>query len=65
MTNHKSKAPVAIAGIAVAAAAAGTAAFVMNHTTCRSRKRAIRRAAGKMGNFMNSMVEEVSRNIMG
>lgn len=57
--------PAAVTGVAVAAVAAGAAAYWMNHTTCRSRKRAIKRASAKVSDFMNTMVNEVSKNILG
>ena len=60
MTHVKS----AVAAMAVAAVTAGAAAYVMNHSTCRSRKRAIRRAAGKMSDFMSSAARELS-GLMG
>lgn len=56
MTSH-SNLPAAVTGVAVAAIAAGAAAYVMNHTTCRERKRAIRHATAKISDFMNAMVD--------
>lgn len=63
MASHK--VPAAVTGVAVAAIAAGAAAYVMNHTTCRSRKRAMKRATAKMSEIMNTMVDGVAHTFMG
>lgn len=52
-------------GIAVAAAAAGTVAYVMNHTTPSQRRRAIRRTASRMGVALDRMADTVCRSMLG
>ena len=46
--HFTSKIPAAMTGIAMAAATAGTVAYVMNHTTPAQRRRAIHRTASRM-----------------
>lgn len=49
-----------VTGIAVAAAA-GAAAYWMNHTTARERRRAIKRVTNRMNEVVNTVVDEVNR----
>lgn len=48
-------------GLAVAAAAAGAVAYVMNHTTPAERRRAIRRTANRMGTALDRMGTALDR----
>ena len=52
-------------GIAMAAAAAGTVAYVMNHTTAAQRRRAVRRTANRMGTALDRMADSVCRTMLG
>ena len=63
--HSTSKVPAAMTGIAMAAAAAGTVAYVMNHTTPAQRRRAIRRTANRMGAALDHMADTVCRTMMG
>lgn len=63
--HSTSKVPAAMAGLAVAAAAAGAVAYVMNHTTPAERRRAIRRTANRMGTALDRMADSVCRTMLG
>lgn len=63
--HSTSKAPAAMTGLAVAAAAAGAVAYVMNHTTPAERRRAIRRTANRMGTALDRMADSVCRTMLG
>ena len=63
--HSKSKVPAAMTGLAVAAAAAGAVAYVMNHTTPAERRRAIRRTANRMGTALDRMADSVCRTMLG
>lgn len=63
--HSTNKVPAAMTGIAMAAAAAGTVAYVMNHTTPAQRRRAIRRTASHMGVALDHMADTVCRTMMG
>ena len=52
-------------GLAVAAAAAGAVAYVMNHTTAAQRRRAIRRTASRVGDAVNYVADSMCRNLLG
>lgn len=52
-------------GLAVAAAAAGAVAYVMNHTTPAERRRTIRRTANRMGTALDRMADSVCRTMLG
>ena len=62
--HFTSKIPAAMTGIAMAAAA-GTVAYVMNHTTPAQRRRAIHRTASRMSAALNHMADTVCRTMMG
>lgn len=49
----------------MAAAAAGTVAYVMNHTTAAQRRRAIRRTASRVGDAVNYVADSMCRNLLG
>ena len=51
--------------IAMAAATAGTVAYVMNHTTPAQRRRAIHRTASRMSAALDHMADTVCRTMMG
>lgn len=63
--HSASKVPAAVTGIAMAAAAAGTVAYLMNHTTPAQRRRAIRRTASRMGTALDHAAESVCRTMLG
>lgn len=50
---------------AMAAATAGTVAYVMNHTTPAQRRRAIHRTASRMSAALDHMADTVCRTMMG
>ena len=52
-------------GIAMAAATAGTVAYVMNHPTPAQRRRAIHRTASRMSAALDHMADTVCRTMMG
>ena len=52
-------------GLAMAAAAAGTVAYVMNHTTAAQRRRAVRRTAERMEEVLDHMADTVCRTMLG
>ena len=49
----------------LAAATAGTVAYVMNHTTPAQRRRAIHRTASRMSAALDHMADTVCRTMMG
>ena len=63
--HSTNKVPAAMTGIAMAAAAAGTVAYVMNHTTAAQRRRAVRRTANRMGLPLAHMAATVCHNMLG
>lgn len=63
--HFTSKIPAAMTGIAMAAATAGTVAYVMNHTTPAQRWRAIHRTASRMNAALDHMADTVCRTMMG
>ncbi|HAL11827.1 MAG TPA: hypothetical protein DCP22_05860 [Ruminococcaceae bacterium] len=63
--HSTNKVPAAMTGIAMAAAAAGTVAYVMNHTTAAQRRRAVRRTANRMGVALDHMADTVCRTMLG
>ena len=63
--HFTSKIPAAMTGIAMAAATAGTVAYVMNHTTPAQRRRAIHRTASRMSAALDHMAVTVCRTMMG
>ena len=63
--HSTSTVPAAMTGLAVAAAAAGAVAYVMNHTTPAERRRAIRRTANRMGTALDRMADSVCRTMLG
>lgn len=63
--HFTSKIPAAMTGIAMAAATAGTVAYVMNHTTPAQRRRAVRRTAARMGTALDHVADSVCRTMMG
>ena len=63
--HSTNKVPAAMTGIAMAAAAAGTVAYVMNHTTAAQRRRAVRRTANRMGTALDRMADSVCRTMLG
>ena len=63
--HSTSKVPAAMTGLAVAAAAAGAVAYVMNHTTPAERRRTIRRTANRMGTALDRMADSVCRTMLG
>lgn len=63
--HSTSKVPASMTGLAVAAAAAGAVAYVMNHTTPAERRRAIRRTANRMGTALDRMADSVCRTMLG
>ena len=60
MMHSANKVPAAMTGIALAAAAAGTVAYVMNHTTP-----AQRRTAARMGTALDHVADSVCRTMLG
>lgn len=56
--HFTSKIPAAMTGIAMAAATAGTVAYVMNHTTPAQRRRAIHRTASRMSAALDHMADD-------
>ena len=65
MMHSANKVPAAMTGIAIAAAAAGTVAYVMNHTTPAQRRRAVRRTAARMGTALDHVADSVCRTMLG
>ena len=65
MMHSANKVPAAMTGIALAAAAAGTVAYVMNHTTPAQRRRAVRRTAARMGAALGHVADSVCRTMLG
>lgn len=63
--HSASKVPATVAGVAMAAVAAGTVAYVMNHTTAAQRRRAIRRTASRVGDAVNYVADSMCRNLLG
>ena len=63
--HSTNKVPAAMTGIAMAAAAAGTVAYVMNHTTAAQRRRAVRRTAERMEEALDHMADTVCRTMLG
>ncbi len=63
--HFTSKIPAAMTGIAMAAATAGTVAYVMNHTTPAQRRRAVRRTAARMGTALDHVADSVCRTMLG
>lgn len=64
MMHSANKVPAAMTGIALAAAA-GTVAYVMNHTTPAQRRRAVRRTAARMGTALDHVADSVCRTMLG
>ena len=65
MMHSANKVPAAMTGIALAAAAAGTVAYVMNHTTPAQRRRAVRRTAARVGTALDHVADSVCRTMLG